>query len=401
MQQTRVSRPAVTTPPGRPHRVPYGHRAAPAWPLVSRSPLRSRFVATTPGAAAADPAVTQVQSSENITREPDAEISYSKQYDEVMSKPLVTNKALPKPSRDAQAMEPSSTQVLGSDVYAVQKRKLWFGREWDNTDKIYTLFIAGMHVLCLFAPVTFSWNMVGLFFLSYFVTGCLGITLSFHRQLSHRSFQTPKWLEYALAYCGVLAVQGDPIEWASSHRYHHLHCDTPLDPHSPYEGFWWSHAGWLLDHTANDQRLSDRSNASDLSKQWFYRFIEKTYPIHIAASLAVLYAFGGLPALVWGGALRTVWVYHVTWFVNSAAHVWGSQDYDTGDLSRNNWWVGILAFGEGWHNNHHAFEFSARHGLEWWQIDVTWMLVSLLKTVGLASKVKLPTEAQKARLALN
>lgn len=101
--------------------------------------------------------------------------------------------------------------------------------------------------------------------------GCLGITLSYHRQLSHRSFQTPKWLEYVLAYCGALAVQGDPIEWASSHRYHHLHTDTPLDPHSPYEGFWWSHAGWLLDHEAVEARVSDRSNAADMQKQWFYR----------------------------------------------------------------------------------------------------------------------------------
>lgn len=109
------------------------------------------------------------------------------------------------------------------------------------------------------------------------------------------------------------------------------------------------------------------------------RFIEKTYVWHIVASFAALYAFGGFPAVVWGGALRTIWVYHITWFVNSAAHVWGSQDYNTGDLSRNNWWVGVLAFGEGWHNNHHAFEFSARHGLKWWQVDMTWMIISAFK----------------------
>jgi len=151
---------------------------------------------------------------------------------------------------------------------------------------------------------------------------------------------------------------------------------------------------------AVERRVADRSNAADLQKQWFYRFLEKTYPIHIAASFVALYAFGGLPALVWGGALRTVWVYHVTWLVNSAAHVWGNQQYDAGDLSRNNWWVGILAFGEGWHNNHHAFEFSARHGLEWYQFDVTWMVIRTLQFFGLADKVKLPTDAQKRRLAV-
>uniref|UniRef100_A0A061R7R8 Stearoyl-CoA desaturase (Delta-9 desaturase) n=1 Tax=Tetraselmis sp. GSL018 TaxID=582737 RepID=A0A061R7R8_9CHLO len=327
------------------------------------------------------------------------EISYSKQYDDVMSRPLVTSKPIEKPSKDAQAQEPNSTKVFASDVHAVGKRNLWLNRKWDSTDRTYAIFLGAMHLLCLAAPFTFSWEMVALFAVGYFITGCLGITLSYHRQLSHRSFRTPKWLEYALAYCGVLSVQGDPIEWVSTHRYHHLHTDTPLDPHSPYEGLWWSHAGWLLDHEAVEKRVSDRSNASDLEKQWFYRFIAKTYNWHVVGSFALLFLLGGFPALVWGGAVRAVWVYHITWFVNSATHVWGNQQYDTGDLSRNNWWVGILAFGEGWHNNHHAFEFSARHGLEWYQFDMTWIIINVLKFFGLADRIKLPTEAQKRRLA--
>lgn len=363
---------------------------------LQRAPIRQRDVATV-GAASAD----SVSITTDEVEVPKIDkLSYSEQYDDVFSRPLVTNKAIQKPNKEAQAELSESTKVLGSDVHAVQKRKLWFGRKWDKVDKTYLAFIGAMHLLCFAAPFTFSWNMVGLFFAGYFITGCLGITLSYHRQLSHRSFQTPKWLEYALAYCGCLAVQGDPIEWASSHRYHHLHTDTPLDPHSPYEGFWWSHAGWLLDHEAVEERVSDRSNATDLSKQWFYQFMEKTYVWHIVASFALLYAFGGFPAVIWGGALRTVWVWHVTWLVNSAAHVWGNQQYNAGDLSRNNWWVGILAFGEGWHNNHHAFEFSARHGLEWYQFDMTWMVVRTLQFFGLANKVKLPTEAQKQRLAI-
>jgi stearoyl-CoA desaturase (delta-9 desaturase) len=290
---------------------------------------------------------------------------------------------------------------VASDVFAVPKTRQFLGRTWAKTDAIYGAFMLAMHGLALAAPWTASWKMVGLFFATYFVSGCLGITLSFHRQLSHRAFATPKWLEYALAYCGVLAVQGDPLEWASSHRFHHLHCDTPLDPHSPYEGLWWSHAGWLLDHDATMRRVGPRGNVGDLESQRFYTWIRDTYPLHVAAQFLALYALGGFPALVWGGALRIVWVYHVTWFVNSVCHVWGTQPYDAGDLSRNNWWVGILAFGEGWHNNHHAFEFSARHGLEWWQVDMTWWVVRALQAVGLATNVKLPSEKQKARLRID
>lgn len=394
------------------------------------------------------------------------ELSYSKQYDQLFQQqPLPIKQPVPKPSKVAQAQEPDSKKVLLSDVHATKKVNMFLNRKWNGTDYGYVAFMLFAHGLALLAPFTFSWGNVALFFGTYFITGCLGITLSFHRQLSHKSFQTPSWVEYVLAYCGVLAVQGDPIEWVSSHRYHHLHTDTPLDPHSPYEGFWWSHMGWLLDNqvracaletfSCSDclcvgegahcccvaashvctagcvsssqwhvdfhapslwfshacihlpfvvlqttlERVYDRKNAIDLENQWFYRFIRDTYIWHVVAQFGALYMLGGLPAMVWGGALRMVWVYHITWFVNSAAHCWGSQSYNTGDLSRNNWWVSVLAFGEGWHNNHHAFEFSARHGLEWWQFDMTWMMVCALEKLGLASNVKLPSEKQKARLA--
>jgi len=288
-------------------------------------------------------------------------------------------------------------RVLLSDIIASPKKDSWF-RRWTGMDITYGMFIGAMHLGCLAAPFCFSMSAFYCFLATYFVTGCLGITLSYHRQLSHKSFTTPKWLEYSLAYCGALAVQGDPIEWASSHRYHHQHCDTPKDPHTPYEGFWWSHMGWLLDNEATIERVGDRSNAKEMAEQPFYRFLEKTYMWHIAASAGLLFALGGLPWLVWGFCVRTVWVYHVTWAVNSVAHVWGSQDYNTGDLSRNNWPVAIFAFGEGWHNNHHAFEFSARHGLKWWQLDITWMVIAAFKSVGLATKVKLPKQAQMDRM---
>lgn len=328
-----------------------------------------------------------------------ASMSYSQQYDLLFKEPLNTKRAIPKPSKEAQLKEIGHGGVFLSDFGTIPKRPFFLTREWNDTDKRLLAFVGGMHILALAAPFTFSWENFYLFMTMYFVTGCLGITLSYHRMLSHRSFTAPKWLEYIMAYCGVMAVEGDPIEWSSSHRYHHLHTDTPLDPHSPYEGFWWCHMGWLLDNEATLQRVSDRRNAEDLSNQPYYRWLKDTYVWHVAAQFVALYLLGGFPAIVWGGALRMCWVWHITWFVNSASHCWGYQDYNTGDLSRNNWWVGILAFGEGWHNNHHAFEYSARHGLEWWQFDMTWIIISTMEKLGVFTNVKLPTEKAKAKLA--
>ena len=332
------------------------------------------------------------------------DLCYNDQYAQLYAEggdKLNLKRPIPRPVRELQQEAPGAKKIVFSDVYGLPKKNLFFNREYNTNDKIYVAFMVAMHGLCLLAPATFSWPMVGLFLATYFVSGCLGITLSYHRQLSHKSFQTPKWLEYVLAYCGVLAVQGPPLEWASAHRYHHLHCDSPLDPHSPYEGFWWSHMGWLLDNDATLERVHDRSNVSDMNGDPFYEHLEKWFPVHVGLQFAALYAFGGLPAIVWGGALRLVWVYHVTWAINSVCHVWGTQPYDASDLSRNNWWMGILAWGEGWHNNHHAFEWSARHGLEPHQIDVTYAVIRFFEILGLATNVKIPTEKQKARLAVN
>ncbi|CAM8895385.1 unnamed protein product [Rhodiola kirilowii] len=279
-----------------------------------------------------------------------------------------------------------------------RQRPFW-GRKWLPIDLLRLVLLVFIHLLCIWAPFYFTWPAFWVAVALYIITGLFGITLSFHRNLTHRSFTLPKWLEYTFAYCGILAVQGNPIDWVSTHRYHHKFTDSSKDPHSPVEGFWFSHMYWVLDRYYLTQKCGVSNNVGDLRKQLFYRFVEKTYYIHALAPTPFLYAAGGFPFVFWGMGVRTVAVLHATFLVNSACHIWGKQAWNTGDLSRNNWWVAILTFGEGWHNNHHAFETSARQGLELWQIDMTWGVIRMLEAAGLATDVKLPTEGQKKRMA--
>ncbi|GAA0168932.1 hypothetical protein Leryth_025534 [Lithospermum erythrorhizon] len=294
-----------------------------------------------------------------------------------------------------------TTMVPQTEVTKKRMNVILWGRKRKLLDIVNAFGVLTMHVLCLFAPFTFSWGAYLVYVVLVFMTALLGITISYHRNLTHRSFKLPKWLEYFFAYCGAHALQLDPIFWVSTHRYHHQFADTEKDPHSPNEGFWYSHINWIFDTiTLAEKRSGRRNNVDDLEKQPFYRFLQKTYFVHPIALAAILYACGGFSYIVWGMGARIVTVYHCTFLVNSAAHLWGKQAWNTGDDSKNNWWVAIFSFGEGWHNNHHAFPYSARHGLEWWQIDVTWWIIMFLEAIGLATDVKLPEESHKKRLAL-
>ncbi|KAL9660313.1 hypothetical protein QQ045_025126 [Rhodiola kirilowii] len=300
--------------------------------------------------------------------------------------------------KEEDAAEVGYGKIAFSDVVVKRKPREFWGRKIGLADAATLVVIAGMHLMCLAAPFCFTWSAFWVAAFLYVVTGLFGITLSFHRQLSHKSFTLPKWLEYTFAYFGSLALQGSPVDWVSTHRFHHQFCDSERDPHSPTEGFWFSHMNWLFDKGSVLDKCGEASNVGDLKRQRFYRFMQKTYVIHPIMLGVALYAIGGWPFVVWGMGVRTVWVYHITWLVNSACHVWGNQSWNTGDLSRNCWWVALLSFGEGWHNNHHAFEYSARHGLEPWQVDMTWGVVKLLEMVGLATNVKLPSDAHKKRM---
>ncbi|XP_024184379.1 palmitoyl-monogalactosyldiacylglycerol delta-7 desaturase, chloroplastic-like [Rosa rugosa] len=273
------------------------------------------------------------------------------------------------------------------------------GRKWNLLDLVTAAVFASMHVLALFGPFYFNWSALWVALALVYVTG-LGITLSYHRNLAHRSFRLPKLLEYLFAYFAVLSAQGSPIDWVSTHRYHHQYTDTEKDAHSPLKGFWFSHMGWILDSNARFGRYGGLRNVEDLKRQAFYRFLHNTYLLHSIILGGILYAVGGFPFIVWGMGVRMVYVFHGTLLVNSAGHIWGYQAWKTSDLSKNLWWLALVAFGEGWHNNHHAFEYSARQGLEWWQFDLTWYIIKFLEALGLATDVKVPSEAHKKRKAL-
>ncbi|EOA33140.1 hypothetical protein CARUB_v10016482mg [Capsella rubella] len=295
---------------------------------------------------------------------------------------------------DAPDQVEGSRKIPFSKVLVVRKQRSFRERSWTSWDVTKLVIFVGIHLLSLLAPFYCSWKAFWAFLWLVYING-ICITFSYHRNLSHRSFDLPKWLEYLFAYGGVLAFQGDPIEWVSNHRYHHKHCETQRDPHSPTQGFWFSHMAWIFDTGYILEKCGGEENVQDLVRQPFYRFLQRTVLLHIMAYALLFYFCGGMPLLVWGIGVAIVVRLHLTFLVNSACHIWGTRAWNTPDFSKNNWWVAILTLGEGWHNNHHAFEFSARHGLEWWQLDITWCFIRFLEAIGLATNVKLPTESQK------
>jgi fatty-acid desaturase len=247
------------------------------------------------------------------------------------------------------------------------------------------LFMATVHLLALVSlPFVSIPNLVACGIL--YSLSCLGVTVGLHRMMSHRSFVAPKWLERILVTIGTVAAQGGPIEWIGLHRHHHMHSDQPVDHHDSGRGFWWSHMGWMF-HTVPAYKKID-SLTKDLQKDDYYVWLEKNFLALQLPVALVLYLIGGWSMVGWGIFVRLVLAYHATWLVNSATHKWGYRTTDSDDTSRNNWWVALLTFGEGWHNNHHSRQVRARHGLQWWEIDVSWWIISTLERLGLITKVK-------------
>ena len=257
-------------------------------------------------------------------------------------------------------------------------------------------FMIAIHSLTLFALMPRFWSLESFFALIvlYWVTACLGVTLGYHRLLTHRSFTVPHWMERFFATCGALSCQHGPIDWVGLHRHHHKFSDTELDHHNSKKGFWWSHMGWMLEPIPAINSIP--SLTRDLQKDAYYVWLNKYFLLLQLPLGILLFILGeafntnGWAMVLWGIPLRLVFVYHVTWLVNSATHKWGSIEYASNDESRNNAWVAALTFGEGWHNNHHAFPQSAKQGLKKGQIDLTWQHIRLLKALGLAKQIRLP-----------
>jgi fatty-acid desaturase len=259
-------------------------------------------------------------------------------------------------------------------------------------------FMVLFHLGAIAALFFFTWANLAVGVALYFIALNFGVCMAYHRLLTHRGYQVPKWLEYLMTACGTLALEGGPIFWVATHRAHHQHSDHDGDPHSPKDGTWWAHIGWILTGQSlhSDTALLARY-APDLSKDRFHVWISKYHWVPLVL-LAVLLAAGGtifsgwrtgLGLLLWGVFLRTTLNLHATWLVNSATHLWGKRRFKTRDDSRNNWWVALLTGGEGWHNNHHAHPVSVRHGLLWYEVDLNFYGIWLLYKLGLAKNIQL------------
>jgi fatty-acid desaturase len=263
--------------------------------------------------------------------------------------------------------------------------------------------MAVLHVGAIAALFVASWRSVLVAVFLYWMTICLGISMGYHRLHTHRSYKIPKFLEYFFALCGAMTLEGGPISWVATHRIHHQNSDKHGDPHSPRDGAWWAHAGWLLFGEANHNNTRKMSKyAPDLAKDGFYLVLNNYHWVPLVILSVILFAIGGWSMFLWGTCVRVVVGLHATWLVNSATHLWGRRRFATRDDSKNNWWVALMTFGEGWHNNHHAHPTSARHGLAWYEFDPSWIQINILKFFGIAKSIqvaKVDTVSSKRKAA--
>jgi stearoyl-CoA desaturase (delta-9 desaturase) len=288
--------------------------------------------------------------------------------------------------------EPVAKLDVNAEIYAsFSPQRLWRSVDW-----VVLGWMIAMHVGCLAAPFYFTWPALGVAVVLHWLTGSIGICLGYHRFLSHKSLKLVWPARFFTLLCGSLTGEGSPLTWAATHRLHHMRSDQEGDPHSPLEGPWWAHILWLFVYrTPAQKELLYKKFIPDLVQDPMLQFFERTYFLWLVVSGVVLYAIGGMPFLLWGLCVRTVGMYHSTWFVNSATHLWGYRNYTTRDESRNLWWVALLAYGEGWHNNHHAHPHSARAGHRWWELDPTFWAIRTLQAVGLAYDVDDRTPAKE------
>jgi fatty-acid desaturase len=260
----------------------------------------------------------------------------------------------------------------------------------DGTNWTTLIAFAIFHAGAIAALFFFSWPALICAFVLYYMSLSWGIGMSYHRLLTHRSYKVPKALEYFITICATLALEGGPMFWVATHRIHHRYSDHPGDPHSPRDGRWWSHIGWMLSGDVGHSKSTLLAKyAPDLARDRFHMLLSEYHWVPLTVVGALLWYFGGLSFLLWGVFLRVTIGWHATWAVNSATHLWGYRRFETRDDSRNNVWVAAASFGEGWHNNHHAHPVSARHGMGRYELDISWLTIRLLEMLGIATSVKL------------
>ena len=255
--------------------------------------------------------------------------------------------------------------------------------------------MVAFHVLAVVALFYVTWSALLVAFILHWVCIGWGIGMGYHRLHTHRAYKVPRFVEYFLAVCATLTLQGGPIFWTAVHRIHHQYSDDTGEPHTPRDGKWWSHMLWtIFGEALHSNTAVVGKYAPDLMQDRFYRVLNTWHWVPLVVLGISLYLIGGLPWLLWGVFFRVVFGLHATWLVNSATHLWGKRRFETPDDSKNSMWVALLTFGEGWHNNHHALPRSARHGLTWTEIDLTWMQIRLLEILGIATDVQVPTREQ-------
>ncbi len=318
-----------------------------------------------------------------------------------MSPSLITPEEIVTAENPAVASRPALAATFTAQKI---REDLRMGREYQQgrINWITSIAMAAFHVGAIAALFFFSWTNLAVAVVMYFFAINVGIGMAYHRLLTHRGYKTPKWVEYFVTTCGTLALEGGPIFWVATHRVHHQNSDHEGDPHTPHDGTWWAHAGWILSGRAlhSETALLGRY-APDLTRDPVHVWLSKYHwlPLTLAGFLqlglgAALAApghrlVGAVSMVLWGTFLRVSLGLHATWLVNSATHLWGKRRFETRDDSRNNWWVALLTGGEGWHNNHHAHPVSARHGLAWYEFDINYYGIWLLSKIGLAEKVQI------------
>jgi len=293
--------------------------------------------------------------------------------------------AIPEVSGTAQA-EPVRLKIRLGRAATIGEGVNWM------TLSILILF----HVGAVAALFFFTWQRLTAMAVLYVLAVNVGIGMCYHRLLTHRGYQAPKWVEYVMSIFATMSLEGGPIFWVATHRAHHQLSDREGDPHTPRDGGWWAHMGWIVWGKALHSQTENLARyVPDLERDRFQVWLSKYHWLPITTSAVLLFSLGWLwggwknavGMLLWGVFLRVTLGLHATWLVNSATHLWGSRRFETRDDSRNNWWVALLTGGEGWHNNHHANPVSARHGLAWYEIDPNFWGIWLLSKVGLARKI--------------